>query len=111
MHQDSDSAEFLVSAITIIFGIFSAPKIERYFKRQTNRFFFKDTYDYSAVLEELSSIANSTLQAPYLIKESLHVLTRVLKPERIEFIRKDFSSHRSDELVLPENGLRIPVNS
>jgi signal transduction histidine kinase len=111
MHQDSDSAEFLVSAITIIFGIFSAPKIERYFKRQTNRFFFKDTYDYSAVLEELSSIANSTLQAPYLIKESLHVLTRVLKPERIEFIRKDFSSHRSDELVLPENGLRIPVSS
>lgn len=115
----SDTAEFLSGAITALIGIATAPHIERYFRRQTDRIFFKEVYEYASVVEELGSILNSTLHVPALVTGSLQVLSRTLKPERIEFIHLPSSTRyeaagpvrKSDSDLPPEEGLIVPIYS
>jgi len=81
----SDTAAFLSGAVTVVIGIYTAPRIEAYFRKQTDRIFFKDVYEYSVALEELCEVLNTEVRIPYLIQQSLSALARILKPERIEF--------------------------
>lgn len=113
----SDTAGFLSGAVTVIIGIFTAPRIEQYFRKETDRVFFKDIYDYAAVVEELGSVLNSTLHIPELATGSLHILARVLKPERIAFIHipsgtrygTEGAIRVSDSDLPSEDGMIMPI--
>lgn len=116
----SDTAAFLSGAVTVIAGIYGTPRIEAYFRKQTDQIFFKDTYEYSAALEELCDVLNSSVRVPALITQSLSALSRILKPERIEFAYAKTNTRYGCNgayvavagAVLPgEDGLVIPVCS
>src|SRR3989339_685989 len=48
----------IVGLLTTGAGIYGIPPLDRFFRRATDRFFFKDKYDYSEAIYELSGILN-----------------------------------------------------
>ena len=58
---DSAATAPVSAAIVTIIGIFTVPTIERVFQKATDRFFFKDKYEYSDALHHLSDILGSEL--------------------------------------------------
>ncbi|MDB5237246.1 MAG: sensor histidine kinase [Parcubacteria group bacterium] len=120
LRTDSDTLEFLAGVATVIAGIFGSPHIEAYFRKETDRFFFKDTYEYSATIEELCHMLNTTVRIPQLIAHTIYTLTKVLKSERIEFLylktgnRYDHTGRIAlpfEPLLPQEDGLIIAICS
>lgn len=79
------TAALLGGALTTIIGIFSAPEIEKFFKRCTDPIFFKDTYEYSAAIETLGTVLNTSLRLPRMAARSCETLAKLLKPEFVIF--------------------------
>lgn len=74
--QQTANFTILMSAgITAIIGIFSVPPIEKYFRRLTDKIFFKDKYDYSQALHELSGVLNNNFE----IEKILNIVSEKLK--------------------------------
>lgn len=70
----------LVSAlVTISLGIFGVPRIEKIFRRLTDRIFFKDNYDYSQALHELSEILSKNMNLKDLLGQMQNKLKQILK--------------------------------
>lgn len=67
----SVKAMIITAGITTVMGILTAPYIERYLRKKTDRFFFKDRYNYADALYRLSTEINKTLSA-----EEIEVMTR-----------------------------------
>lgn len=119
-HIDSEAVDFVASMLTICIGILGAQPIERYFRRQTNRFFFKDTYEYGAALEELCHLLNTTVRMPQLVALSIEKLSHILKPERVEFAHSKTSERygaygervtSGDYPSVKEDGLVISITT
>lgn len=74
----------VVSAfLTALLAIVSASPLEKLFKKVTDPFFFKDTYDYGVVLSELADILNRNLSKNVIIKKSTEVINKTFHPERL----------------------------
>jgi signal transduction histidine kinase len=107
------------AGITILIGMYTLPLMEAYFRRITDPFFFKDRYDYFAVLESLSEVLNTNLNLRPLALLSLAVLERTFKPRYSYFIRSENNTCYSHTdcvhaKVLDEevaHSLRVPVRS
>lgn len=85
--QNSDTLNVLVSAgFTTVIGVFTIPVIERYFRKVTDRFFFRGKYDYAQALEELSEILKMNIEVDKITGESVNKLKKIFKPETVEFI-------------------------
>jgi signal transduction histidine kinase len=115
---ESPEGGFLSGAITVILGLWTTPRIERFFRKHTDRFFFKDGYEYSVALEELGKTLNGTLRMPRLIRESVRSLSTILKSERIIFVRKTTGSQYGTDGILsgiqesfPADGYVVPVHA
>ncbi len=87
-----DAKAIIAGGITMIAGIFGAPLVERHFRKITDPIFFKDTYVYSAALEDLSTILNTNLNFRQLITQSMRELDRILRPSYIYFFHTDSDS-------------------
>jgi signal transduction histidine kinase len=70
---------FISGYITAIIGIFGAPLIEGYFKKLTDRIFFKDKYNYSLAVKELSEILNKNLDEDKIISKATQKLKDIFK--------------------------------
>lgn len=75
----------LSAGIVMLIGIYTVPALECFFRRKTDRLFFKDSYDYSTALQELSDILNATLSRQTLIEEALRSLVRILRIKSAAF--------------------------
>lgn len=113
-----DGTEALSAGIVMLIGVGTIPNIERYFQKVTDRFFFKDRYDYAKALEELSSVLNTHIEFSTLVPQLLRTLQAILHPESIEFFHAktgmtfDLIGPRDTipyPALLPENKLRIEV--
>src|SRR3989344_371119 len=80
-------AATLSAGIVMLIGIYTVPALTHFFRRVTDRFFFKDSYDYSSALQELSEILNTTLAPQPLIEEALRAIVRVLRIKAAAFER------------------------
>ncbi len=69
--------------LTILIGIFGVPPLERAFKKATDKFFYKDKYDYSLALHELSEILNKNLDLNALMGKSIQKLKAIFKINKI----------------------------
>jgi signal transduction histidine kinase len=107
-------------SLILLFAIVTLPKLERYFRKVTNRFFFKDPYDYASVLDNLSKILNTTIQTKRLTFELLEALDATMHPETIEFFhistgsifsysQKRRSVRKDIPNSLPEHGTVVTV--
>ncbi len=79
-------ATHISAIITAIIGIFGAPIIEKYFRRLTDRIFFKDKYDYSEALYSLSEILNKNIEIKTLLKEIQKKIQNILKLESLKIV-------------------------
>lgn len=84
--QATDVTILLSAGVTTVLGIFTAPIIERYFRRITDKIFFKDTYDYSSELQKLSKIMNNTLGLKDTLQDASKKLQQIFKVEKVVFI-------------------------
>lgn len=85
--QRATNLAILFSAgITTIVGIFGVPYIERYFRRVTDHLFFKDTYNYSKALQELSEILNKNVHLEEIFTKSATTLKGIFKTRIALFI-------------------------
>jgi len=85
LHQTSHFTIFLSAGFTAIIGIFGVPHIDRYFRRVTDKIFFKDRYDYSEAVHTLSHILNRNVEREQIISKATGALTHILKVADVSF--------------------------
>lgn len=71
--------------IVLLLAVFTIPYLERFFRKVTDHLFFKDAYDYSLTLEDLSRTLNTTVEPGPLLERSLTILVESLRLEGAEF--------------------------
>jgi signal transduction histidine kinase len=76
----------IVALFTIIVGIFAIRPIENYFRKITDHFFFKHTYDYSMLVEELSKIINAKIDINDLLGGVADVIQNNVKSQTVEWL-------------------------
>jgi signal transduction histidine kinase len=84
--QNTDSTIILSAGITMLAGIYGAPKIEKFFQKMTDKIFFKDKYDYSEAMFLLSEALNRNLSLEPLLKEIARSLNSILRLENLYVI-------------------------
>lgn len=92
--------------VTALVGIFGVPPLTVFFQNVTARIFFKDRYDYVAVLSELASVLNENLLRDSIVKKSTSILERALKAETVVFCLESVRSVGDDTYAV-----RIPIKS
>jgi len=75
-----------ICVITTVIAILTVPKIERFFKKITDKIFFKDNYNYSIALRELSNILGKQIELKTILNESCKKLKQILKAQDVCFI-------------------------
>ncbi|MEK7608742.1 MAG: ATP-binding protein [Patescibacteria group bacterium] len=85
-HRVTNATIFASAGITAIIGIFGFGPGERFFRKTTDRFFFKDAYDYAAVLRELSEALGNTIEPKKLFETVSAMLIRFLRVDSVRFI-------------------------
>jgi signal transduction histidine kinase len=98
-YRFNSSAPIISAGLTTLAGIFGVPPIEKRFQRLTDRFFYKNRYDFSTAVNELSEILNYNFEPETLVMQSSMSLKRILKVETVAVIL-----WRQNELFL--NGLK-----
>lgn len=96
-NQTIDVAGIVIALITTIFSVYTVPMIERYFMRVTDYIFFKDKYDYSEALFDLSEVLNKNINLVILLKKIGIKLKEILKIEQLL-------------IILPERKIVLDVN-
>ena len=84
--QATDVAMMLAALITTVACVYTVPIIEKYFKKWTDKIFFKDKYDYSEAVFSLSEILNKNINLDTLLKESAKMLKNILKIKDLRII-------------------------
>lgn len=73
-----------IRAVYVLIAVvlaFSFQSIKHFFDRVTNRFFFKDSYDTQVFLNDLNRVLVSTIELEILLRQSLEIIEKNLKPE------------------------------
>ncbi len=67
------------AGVTVIIGIYGVPIIEKYFRRKTDKIFFKDKYDFSQAIFELSQVLNKNLNLDSLLAQISIKIQEIMK--------------------------------
>lgn len=81
----TDTTIFLSAGLTTLMGIFGMPHVKNRFNKMTDKFFFRDTYNYAEAIHDLSTILNRNLYLEVLEKELKDKIKTLLKPSKINF--------------------------
>jgi len=81
--QTTDATIILAAMLTTILGIYSVPVLEKYFRKVTDKIFFKDKYDYSQAVYELSEILNQNIELGGIIKKTITALKHIYRIEHV----------------------------
>ncbi len=98
----SDTARWisspLLAVIVVLVCIITIPRFERYFQKATNKFFFKDPYDYGQTLADLSTILNENLKFADMLPRLLGELDATFHPTYLYF------AHEADDQIYEISG-------
>ncbi|MDP2598236.1 MAG: histidine kinase N-terminal 7TM domain-containing protein, partial [Candidatus Liptonbacteria bacterium] len=72
-------ADIVSAGIATVIGVITVPFIEKYFRRVTDKIFFKDKYDYSKAMYDLSEILNHNIDLDVLIRKMCDGLKTILR--------------------------------
>jgi signal transduction histidine kinase len=81
-----DLVQPLSAMLVTLFGVFTIPFLERYFQKFTDRFFFKDRYDYATALEALAAILHASTDFRELIVRVEAALRQLLRAESANIV-------------------------
>lgn len=84
LHITADIAILLAAGLTTILGIFTVPIIDQYLRKITDRFFFKDKYDFGEAIYELGNILDKNIYLEPIIKESSEKLRSILRAKDVD---------------------------
>lgn len=108
VEQLTDIAVLFIALITSVVGILGTPIIDRYLRKITDRFLYKDMYDYSDALYTLSKILNTNTDFEIIKEKSSQALQDVLRASSVAI---DFNPHaievyhdiesENEEMVVP----------
>lgn len=84
---------FYISLITILIGVYTLPRVEKAFRRYTDKIFFKDKYDYKEASLMLTKLVGKNYELKKLLIEAAGAIKNIFKVESVYF------------LLIPENRL------
>jgi signal transduction histidine kinase len=100
------------AGLTTLLGIFTVPYIDRYLRRKTDRFFFKDTYNYadalyglsekinqSVLIEDIKDLTEKTLQS--IMKTSIVTTSFVSRHQTSEVLEAIANHPNKTTLLVP----------
>lgn len=80
-HQSLNVSAVTGAALTTLLGIFTVPYIDQYLRKKTDRFFFKDRYNYSEALYTLSEAINAHVRLSDTVTYAEESLKKIFKTE------------------------------
>lgn len=89
-HVDIEILRPIITISTLVIGIFTIPKIERFLQHITDPIFFKSTYEYTSVADELSSICSRYQTRNEVIYQTIRFIKSRLHFSKITFSKKLF---------------------
>ena len=99
----SNEATFLFSAIiTTCIGIFGVPPLKKYFQKITDKFFFKNNYNYAEVLSCLTDTLNKNMTLDAIISKSTEILRENLKIENVAIVLKNDKKSITEQAYILE---------
>lgn len=108
---DHDIAEPATAIIVTVIGIFAAPYVERYFRKLTDRVFFKDAYEYAAALESLSEILHTSVDFDELILRIQASLAAIYRAEYVRVLVPESVRGQHDRQLLESQELFEPIHA
>jgi signal transduction histidine kinase len=95
--------DILLSAgLTTVLGIFSAPIVEQYFRKLTDRVFFKDRYDYAEAMHSLSEILYTHTELAEIIESTEEALCSIFRSSSVRIILSGANdTDHSSTLAIP----------
>lgn len=84
--QKTDLADSLSAIGAAIIVVVSFPNFEKFFRKKTDRFFFKDKYDYAEALQKLSEILNHNLDLNDLLTKVCQTLKEIFRTQQAEVV-------------------------
>jgi signal transduction histidine kinase len=91
------------AALVTLVGIFGVPPLEKYFRKLTDPIFFKDQYDYSSALQDLSQTLHTHIGAEEVAMEAVRKLKAILKVDRLEILLAHNIAHEESA------GMELPI--
>ncbi len=95
--QSSDVTVLFAAGLSVVLGIYGVPYLERFFRKATDKIFFKDKYDYSQAIYELSEILNRNIELKKLLSKTIYKIQEIFK---ISFVA----------VVLPKQNIILSTN-
>jgi signal transduction histidine kinase len=85
LHQITNADVVISAGIVMVLGILSFKPLEDYFRKISDRIFFKDRYDYLEALHQLSKVLHSNVSTADIVKNSSSLLKSIFKTEWVAF--------------------------
>lgn len=79
-------ATYISAGITTIFGILTVPRLDLFLRNITNPLFFKNSYDYESVIEQIYDITQHNINIFQIIQKTIHVFEEHLQLDRLVII-------------------------
>lgn len=76
----ADNTTRLIYTVLAVILALLFPPLKKFFDRTTNRLFFRDAYDPQDLLDQFNQVLVSTYQVDVLLKKSVKIIERYLKP-------------------------------
>jgi len=86
LQQITNTTMIVIGILTTAAGIYGVPRLEKFFRRETDKIFFKDKYDYSEAVYNLSEILNRNINLETLLSKITDELQAILKAESVHII-------------------------
>ena len=83
---ENSGTKLFSSTITTMVGVFTVPKIERYFRQITDTIFFQDKYDYAEALQRLSECLDASTEVENVITRCEKNLACILKARYVSVL-------------------------
>lgn len=77
---------FYISLVTILIGIYTLPRIEKTFRRYTDKIFFKDKYDYKEASLLVTKLVGKNYELKKLLTEVAGAIKTIFKVESVYFL-------------------------
>lgn len=96
-HYNSAYQPFAILLATLL-GIIGVPYLKKYFKRKTDKIFFKDRVPYTDAVHAISSAMNLSLDLNDLLKRTAETLCTIFKPNEIKIFlyRENILLHKKN---------------
>jgi len=109
--QQTQVTAFLSAALTTLIAVFSIPVIESYFRKVTDKIFFKDKYDYKIALQELTEILHRSINLNDIITMSQLKLKTLLRAVDVHFSLEipTVKDKKNKTVQLLDNGMRLHI--